>query len=151
VQTVDVIAVCLLGLMVTGMASSRAGSLPQVGSGWSHILCLPWISVLAELARDGGVSVDINVDCAAVIASKLGSYRVVVWQAPSMVTGMASSRAGSLPQVGSGWSQILCLPHISVGAELARDGGVSVDINVDCAAVIASELGSYRVVVWQAP
>jgi hypothetical protein len=82
VQTVDVIAVCLLGSMVTGMASSRAGSLPQVGSGWSHILCLPWISVGAELARDGGVSVDINVDCAAVIASKLGSYRVVVWQAP---------------------------------------------------------------------
>jgi hypothetical protein len=102
VQTVDVIAVCQLGLMVTGMASSRAGSLPQVGFGWSQILCMPWISVGAELARDGGVSVDINVDCAAVIASKLGSYRVVVWQAPSMVAGMASSRAGSLPQFWRG-------------------------------------------------
>jgi hypothetical protein len=67
---------------VAGRASSRASPLPQFGFSWSRILCRPWISVGAELARDGGVSVDINVVCAAVIASKLGSYRVVVWQAP---------------------------------------------------------------------
>jgi hypothetical protein len=82
VRNAGAVAVCQLGLIVTGMASSRASPLPQFGFGWSQILCLPYISVGAELARDGGVSVDINVDCAAVIASKLGSYRVVVWQAP---------------------------------------------------------------------
>ena len=81
---------------------------------------MPHISVGAELARDGGVSVDINVDCAAVIASRL-TPTVWFW----LVSDFVSAK------------------HL-VGAELARDGGVSVDINVDCAAVIASKLGSYR-------
>ena len=106
-QTVDVIAVCQLGLMVAGRASSRASPLPQVGSGWSQILCLPHFSVGAELARDGGVSVDINVDCAAVIASRL-TPTVWFW----LVSDFVSAK------------------HL-VGAELARDGGLSVDINVD--------------------
>ena len=81
---------------------------------------MPHISVGAELARDGGVSVDINVDCAAVIASRL-TPTVWFW----LVSDFVSAK------------------HL-VGAELARDGGLSVDINVDCAAVIASKLGSYR-------
>jgi len=33
---------------------------------------------------------------------------------------------------------------IPVGAELARDGGVSDDIYAECQTVIASKLGSYR-------
>jgi hypothetical protein len=33
---------------------------------------------------------------------------------------------------------------LSVGAELARDCGGSVDINVGCDSVIASKLGSYK-------
>ena len=71
-----------------------------------------------RLARDSGLSVDINVDCAAVIASKLGSYRVVVWQALSMVAGMASSRAGSLPQFWRGRSQVCAHHRSAVGVSL---------------------------------
>ena len=37
-EGVGVVAVCQLGLIVTGRASSRAGSLPQFGFGWSQIL-----------------------------------------------------------------------------------------------------------------
>jgi hypothetical protein len=36
------------------------------------------------------------------------------------------------------------LHPIPVGAELARDGGVSADIHAECAGLIASKLGSYR-------
>jgi hypothetical protein len=51
VKGVGVVAVCQLGLIVTGMASSRAGSLPQFGFGWSRILCMAWISVGAAVRR----------------------------------------------------------------------------------------------------
>jgi len=71
----------------------------------------------AELARDGVVSVDINVECIAVFASKPAPTVDCV---PSKVLGQM------------------------VGAELARDGVVSVDINVECIAVFASKLSSHR-------
>ncbi len=63
----------------------------------------------------------INAGCAAVIASKLGSHRVLC---------LAQSFGARQIQGGSG---------------LARDSGLSVGIDVGCAAVIASKLGSHRV------
>jgi hypothetical protein len=33
---------------------------------------------------------------------------------------------------------------LTVGAELAREGGIKVDIDVECYAAFASKLGSYR-------
>ncbi len=73
----------------------------------------------AELARDSGGSGCIEVECAAVIASKLGSHT----------------------DLGCSWHR--CPSPTPVGAELARDSGGSGCIEVECAAVIASKLGSH--------
>ena len=80
-----------------------------------------------RLARDGGVSVDINVDCAAVIASRL-TPTFLAWaitglcpssiccgselagesgvSATSMAADRALSRASPLPQLISGVSTV---------------------------------------------
>jgi hypothetical protein len=74
---------------------------------------------------------------------------MVVGQLALMVNRMASSRAGSLPQILTSAARTFCACHGSnVGAELAREGDVSGDINVECAAVFASNLCSYRYLRW---
>jgi len=67
------------------------------------------------------VAADIDVECDGLIASRLTPTGFVA------ITG-------------------ICGPHKStVGAELARDGGVSVTIDAGCDGLIASKLGSYKV------
>ncbi len=130
-------------------------------NGWVKRLFRPEVGWFGcEKCRcDYCVSVGIDGDWHGLFASELGSYRVVVCQARSMLTvppssrasplphlaggvfeicvwrrmvvvGMASSRAGSLPRFWRGRSQVLCSSSISCGSEPARDGGVSGDINV---------------------
>ncbi len=67
------------------------------------------------LARDGGVSGDINVDCAGLIAGK---------PAPIVLVPVTTNFVFGINPCGSG---------------LARDGGMSGDIDVDCAGLIASK------------
>ncbi len=109
-------------LMLDVPRSSRASFAPNVWVGAR--LGFPGQQkspVGAELAREGGGSVCLDVACAAVIASKLCSHRL-----------------GRCPP---GISRPTKIP---VGAELAREGGGSVCLDVGCAAVIASKLCSHR-------
>ena len=73
-------AVGLLASMLNVPSLSRAGSLPQ-GLGMDAMsVNRPEKTVGAELARDGGGFACIDVECAAAIASKLGSHRDWGWQ-----------------------------------------------------------------------
>ncbi len=109
-------AVGLLASMLDGLASSRAGSLPQ-----GLAACL------------GGVDLRDPMWEPSLLAMAVGLLA-------SMLDGLASSRAspastgfGDVPE-----STIQC------GSEPARDGGGSVGIDVGWAGVIAGKPGSHR-------
>ena len=113
-------AVCQATSMLTVLATSRASrkrALAPTMNLVAHRFCIhPYQTCGSGLARDSGVSGNIDVDCNGLIASRL---------APTMNL------------VGHGF----CIhPHQTCGSGLARDGGVSGNIDVDCAGHIASKL-----------
>ncbi|PWE42365.1 hypothetical protein C9I50_11090 [Pseudomonas prosekii] len=67
---------------------------------------------------------------------------MAVWQSTTMLNVPASSRASSAPTGDLCRAQNLAAPP--VGAKLARDGGVAVNDDAECAGLIASKLGSHR-------
>jgi hypothetical protein len=152
-------AVCQATSVLNLMTPSRAGSLPHcfvlmLGAVSTAILCG------SGLARESGVSGDINVESDDAFASKPAPtlFCVVAWrcenhhslvgvsllakavcQATSMVNLMTPSRASSLPHCfvlmpGAVSTAILC------GSELARESGVSGDINGESDDAFASRL-----------
>ena len=68
-----------------------------------------------------------------------GLPAMAVGQAASMVADMASSRASPLPQWSVLFAKFGVRHQFPCGSGLARDGGVSGDINVDCAVLIAGK------------
>ncbi|QHF34735.1 hypothetical protein PspS19_18660 [Pseudomonas sp. S19] len=67
-----------------------------------------------------------------------GLPAMAVCQATSILTVLASSRASPLPQ----WFWVFenfAYTHQTCGSGLARDGGVSGSIDVDCAGLIAGK------------
>ncbi|PVZ62129.1 hypothetical protein C9422_01130 [Pseudomonas sp. B1(2018)] len=67
-----------------------------------------------------------------------GLLAMAVYQPPMMLNLKAPSRASPLPQVLWCWSGI-CGSTDHCGSELARDGGGSVNIDVEADALIASK------------
>jgi len=61
---------------------------------------------------------------------ELSLLAMAVCQGALMLADMDSSRAGSLPQFDRGWVQFFVWHGDPVGAELARDGGVSGGVDV---------------------
>ncbi len=112
-------AVCQATSMLAVLATSRASrkrALAPTMNLVAHRFCIhPYQTCGSGLARDGGVSGNIDVGCAGLIASRL---------APTMNL------------VGHGF----CIhPHQTCGSGLARDGGVSGASDVGCAGLIASK------------
>ncbi|MNF78551.1 hypothetical protein D3C84_607380 [compost metagenome] len=130
-------------------APSRAGSLPQVT--WRFRgLRLAAIPCGSGLAREGGVSGDMDVECAGPFASRLAptgylafpgfaSGCNLLWERPCSGQVLpAPSRAGSHRLLGvSGGLRLAAIP---CGSGLAREGGVSGDMDVECAGPFASRL-----------
>ena len=86
----------------------------------------------------------MDSDWYGVIASKLGSYRGC--GVSGDINGVFASRLAP-----TAWSRLVTdfvYTKHPVGAELAREGDVSGDINVECAAVFASNLCTYRYLRW---
>ncbi|PKH19778.1 hypothetical protein BI292_16460 [Pseudomonas sp. 43NM1] len=69
---------------------------------------------------------------------------MAVWQSTKMLNVPASSRASSAPTGGLCRTENWVMPKISCGSELARDGGVAVNKDVEWTGLIASKLGSHR-------
>ena len=122
---------------------SRASPLPQ-GFGCTRYLCNAQDHCGSEPARDGGVSGTGDAGCAGPFAgrpaptidwgvcgmcvhwrSRVGADLLAkaVGQAQVMLAGLASSRAGQLPQ-GFGCTRYLCNAQDHCGSGLARDGGL---------------------------
>jgi hypothetical protein len=152
-------AECQAMMMLSVPASSRASSLPQVQWLYAKSAIYP-NHCGSELARDGGVSGNEDVECAGLIASKLaptgsvavrkicGSTPITVGasllamaecQVMMMLEVPASSRASSLPQVQWLYAKSAIYPN-HCGSELARDGGMSGNDDVGGAGLIASKL-----------
>ena len=99
-----------------------AGARSYSDFGCSQILYTPHQTCGSGLARDGGVSGNIDVGCAGLIASK--------------------PQAGARSYSDFGCSQILYTPHQTCGSGLARDGGVSEQTSM--LAVLASSRASRK-------
>ncbi|MGX0889586.1 hypothetical protein AB7M22_001594 [Pseudomonas sp. ADAK2 TE3594] len=78
------------------------------------------------LARDGGVSANINVGCAGLIAGK-PAPTMDLWCCRFVVGIAVWPNTGPQP------------PNTPVGARLAREDGVSANINIGCAGLIAGK------------
>ncbi|SEE64351.1 hypothetical protein SAMN04490188_4874 [Pseudomonas kilonensis] len=167
-QSLLAIAVGQSALLLDVPPSSRASFAPTVWIGVSPQFPGQQKSpVGAKLARDRSGSACLDVECKAVIASKLCSHSldrcqpaisrptknplweqsllaIAVGQSALMLDVPPSSRASFAPTVWIGASPRFPGQHKSpVGAKLARDSGVSVGLVVGCAAVIANKLCSH--------
>ncbi len=118
-------------------------------------------SVGAKLARDSGLSGSINIECAAIFASKPAPTLVLrhaqkpmltaapmweqsllaiaVCQATSILTASPPSRASPPPTGFEACTKTNAHRSPPVGAKLARDSGLSGSINIECAAIFASK------------